>query len=203
MAGAAFNADVTKISAGRKVDLWYNVSIPAAGAVISLDPTTGAPDLTTNPNAKHLGLTDKGATLTAKASYQDFNADELSSPVKTVFSGQEMSIAAALMQVEDMDIMQLLTSGFGTLTSPSGGKRLSFGIGAQAYSSIAAIWRLEADTTKFCIFHIFKAINKNGIDGFNKSRVEKSTVNAMFMGYDIPGRAETETVGYYYIPNVT
>ncbi len=200
MAATALNNNVTRISAGREVTIWYGLSVPAAGAILAIDPATGTPDLTVNPNARHLGLTDKGAVLTAKGTWVDFNADEQSSPIKTVFDAMDMRIGCDALQVEDMDIMQLLTSGFGTLTSPAGGKRLGFGIGTQAYSSIAAIWKMEADTTKYCIFQIFKAANKGGL-GFNKSRKEKSVQPADFMGYDVPGRGEGDSVGYYYVPN--
>lgn len=202
MAGTPLNNNVTRISAGREVTIWYGLSIPALNAIATLDPATGTPDALANPNAKHLGLTDKGAVLTAKGSWVDFNADEQSSPVKTVFDAMDMRIGVDALQVEDMDIMQLLTSGFGTLTSPAGGgKRLGFGIGTQAYSSIAAIWKMEADPTKHCIFHIFKAANKGGLS-FSKSRKDKSVQPADFMGYDVPGRGEADSVGYYFVPSV-
>lgn len=192
------NNNVTRISAGREVTIWYGLSIPLTGAVMTVD-ANGLPDAA-NPNAKHLGLTDKGAVLTAKGSYVDFMADEQSSPIKTVFDAMDMRIGTDVLQVEDMDIMTLLTSGFGTQSAPAGGSRLGFGIGTQAYSSIAAIWKMEADPTKYCIFHIFKAANKAGLT-FNKTRKDKSVQPCDFAGYDIPGRVATESVGYYYVPN--
>lgn len=201
MAGTATNFDITKISAGRVVQLWYGLAIPAVGAIATLH-TDGTPDATANPSAKHLGFTDKGAVVTARGEWTDYMGDEQSGPLKTVFAAGEMRITADLLQVEDMNIMQLLSSGFGTLAAITGGQRLGFGVGTQAYTSLAAIWALEADSTKYCIFHIFRSANKSGIS-FNKSRTEKSIVSADFQGYDIAGRTATEAMGYYYVPTAS
>lgn len=199
------NFDISKISPGRAIQLWYGLPIPAPNTVIALH-SDGTPDGLTAPNARHLGFTDKGAILTAKGTWKDVNADEQSGAIKTVFDSGMMGIAADLLQTEDMNIMQLLSAGHGTMTTvstPQAGKRLGFGIGTQTYTSLAAIWALEADPTKFCIFHIFRAANKNGIGDLNRSRTEKPMVKADFQGYDVAGRLATDAQGYYFIPDAS
>ena len=195
----ASNYDVTKIAAGTKVMFYAGLGIPSAGARLTLH-TDGTPDATTYTTAVHLGFTDKGCTLTAKGSWQKYYADDFASPIKVALDATEMSIQADLLQVEDFALMTKLTAGMGTYATGSGYKELAFGIGTVTYESVAAIWASEADSTKFCVFHIYKALNEGGIDGMNIARKgDKAIVKANFTGFDVTSRAATDTVGKYWM----
>jgi hypothetical protein len=80
MAGTATRYNPLTIPMGIVAQLWANLAVPAAAARITLD-ADGTPDATANPNAKHLGHTDAGLTVTARETNQDWFADENPFPI--------------------------------------------------------------------------------------------------------------------------
>lgn len=198
MAGTTTNFAATKIRAGSPGQLWAGLAIPAAGARLTL-AADGTPDATANPNAKHLGLTRAGATFTVKPSFETYMADEYASPIKTLMGGLEGSIEAELLQIFDLEVLKVLTAGFGTFATASGYDEFSLGIGTQAYSSVALIFPTEADITKFAICHLYKAFNESGIDSIGLTRKDMSGLKVRFRGIDITTRATTDSLGKMWI----
>lgn len=195
MAGTAVDWNVAAI-ANTKGQIWADLAIPAGGARLSLH-TDGTPDATANPNAKHLGMTREGAKFLVKPKYDQYYADEFLGAIKTNLSEQEMMITAELLQIMDMDLLELLTPGFGTKTTGSGYEQLTFGQKAISYSSVAVIFPTEADPTKFAVFQLYKAINEAGID----SGVRRKTLSGLpvsFRGYDITSRAIEDLSGSFW-----
>ena len=71
---STLNFDKTKVARGPG-KLWLNVALPAAGAVLTLH-SDGTPDATTNPNAKHVGMTKAGAKCNYSVESDKREADD-------------------------------------------------------------------------------------------------------------------------------
>jgi hypothetical protein len=197
VAGTATNYGITKIRAGSVGQLWVGCAIPAGSARMTL-ASDGTPDATANPNAKHLGMTREGATFNVKPGFENFMADEFSSPVKTRMTGLEMTIAAEILQVEDWDILEQITAGFGTRVTDTTFDQLTFGIGSQSYTSVALIFPTEGDKTKYAVFQLYKAFNEAGLDSLQISRKTMSGARVTFRGLDITSRDITDLSGSFW-----
>lgn len=195
MAGKATNWNTAAI-ANSKGQLWANLAIPGAGARLTLH-TDGTPDSTANPNAVHLGMTREGAKYMVKPTFEDYFADEFRAPIKSQLTQIEAAITAELLQVHDSDLLALLSNGFGTRTTGTGYEQITFGEIAMVYTSIALIFPLEADPTKFGVFHLYKARNEGGIET-ELGRRKLSGVPINFKGLDITSRAAADTIGSFW-----
>lgn len=195
MAGTATNWNVAAI-ANSIGQLWANVAIPAAGARLTLH-TDGTPDSTASPNARHLGMTREGAKYMVKPTYEDYFADEFRAPIKSQITALEAAITAELLQVTDMALLELLSAGFGTKATGTGYEELALGEIALVYTSIALIFPLEADPTKFGVFHLYKTRNEGGIET-DMGRKKLSGLPVNFKGLDIPSRAKADTLGKFW-----
>lgn len=195
MAGTSTDYNVAAIAV-TKGQLWAGLAIPAADSRLTLD-ADGTPDSIANPNAVHLGLTREGAEFLVKPNFEKYYADEFSSAIKTDIGDTEAAINAELLQVADMDIMSLLTPGVGTLGSGAGYEEIALGKSTIVYSSIALVFPLEADPTKFGVFHLYRALNGEGFQvGIGRKKLAGTPVT--FMGHDVVSRAKTDTVGKYW-----
>lgn len=202
MPASSLNFAPTKIKAGSIGYLWTGVAIPAAGARISLTANADGimtPDSTANPNAKHVGLTRAGAMARIVPSYESYMADEYAAPVKTMMSGLESTIDAELLQVFDLDALKVATSGFGTYATGTGYDEISLGIGAQAYTGVVLLFPTEADSTKYCVVHLYKAYNAAGIDSLGSARRDMAGLKVSFRGISVTSRAATDTDGKIWI----
>lgn len=195
MAGTAPSWKTTAI-AQNAGQLWANLAIPGAGARLTLD-ADGTPDATANPNAMHLGATKAGARLMIKSSLTNFNVDEFRAPIVTNIEAVQMGISAELVGVTDMDLMEFLLPGVATQATGSGYEQIRVGTKALVYSSVALIFPLIEDTTKYGIFHLYRAINDAGVE-WAQSRTELGGTPVNFVGYEITTRAATDTVGAYW-----
>lgn len=196
MAGTALNFDTTVIQAGSAGTLWAGLATPAASARLTL--VSGTPDGTENTSAINLGMTREGATLSVTPTYEEYFADEFSAPIKSKMSGLEATLTAELLQVTDEDILQKVMSGFGTYSTAAGYKQNTLGIGVQAFTGLALIFPLEADPTKYGVFHLYQAYCSTGLDALQVSRKAMSGINTVWKGTDITTRATTDTLGNYW-----
>lgn len=177
--------------------IWFGLAIPAAAAYLTIG-ATGIPDATENPNAKLVGLTEKGAMLHLARSFTEEFYDEVKYALERSLDQIGGSIKAEAAQVLDSDLISLATVGMGTPLTPTGKKAWTLGESALAFTSIAAIAPTKADPTKFVVFHLYQAYNKADFD-VGLSRVERSKLPLDFVGTAIPTRAATDTFGVFYI----
>lgn len=195
MAGTAPNWRVAAV-AQNPGQLWADLAIPGAGARLTLD-ADGTPDATANPNAMHLGATREGAKLMIKSSFTNYEADEFTSPIITNLEKVDMGIAAELLGVTDMELVEFLLPGVGTSASAAGYEQIKVGRKAITYSSLALIFPRNDDPTRFAVFHIYRGLNDAGIE-WAQGRKVMGGIPVNFVGYEITTRAQNDTVGSYW-----
>lgn len=195
MAGTATTWNTTNV-AQNAGQLWYDLAIPGAGARITLD-ADGTPDATANPNAKHAGATTEGSRVMAKPAFTNYNVDEFPDPIITNLDTTETAISCALVGVTKSELAGFLLPGMGTYATAAGYKQVTFGRIAIVYSSVAVIFPLIEDTTKYGIFNLYKAINDAGLE-FDISRVKLGSTPVNLRGYAITTRAATDTTGNFW-----
>lgn len=196
MPNSPTNFNTTTINAGNAGQLWANVAIPAAGGKIVLG-TDGTPETVANPGAIHIGMSTGGATLSLKGSTEDFFADELANPIFSLNTASDASIAFNALQVLDMPVMRLLSPYTGTTFTGTGYDGMTFGQKSLIYTSLAYIFPVQGSSTQFAVWHLYRTINTEGI-GFTVTRKGMSETAATFKGYDVTGRATTDTLGSYW-----
>lgn len=197
MPASTLNNDGSKIILGPG-QLWADVAVPAAGARMTLF-TDGTPDSTANPNAKHLGLTKSGASITFGLETQDFESDELTSPHLSRIIKQPMMIEAELLQLTDVaNVMKYVMPG-STYATGAGYKELAFGgLNAITYYSFALICADVADATKFICIQLYKAYNKSGVN-FTITRKDQGAGKVQLQGLSIATRAVGDQTGKWFI----
>lgn len=195
MAGTADSWKTTAIAqnAGK---LYRGVAIPGAGARITLE-TDGTPEAVANPNAKHLGATKAGAKLMIKSTLTNFSVDEFRAAIVTNLDALSMGIACELVGITDLDLITYALPGVGTKGAAAGYEQVQIGSKAIAYDSVALIFPLIEDTTKYGIFHIYKALNDAGVE-WAQSRKELGFTPLNLVGYEITTRAATDTLGNFW-----
>lgn len=199
MAGTATNRDSTKIQTGSPGMLFAACAVPGAGARATLH-TDGTPDSTANPNAVGLGLTREGATMEIVPSVEAVEADELTAPIKKIQTAVTMRLTVELLQPVDFEILQFIASTWGTYDTQSGYDEMTVGLAAtQTTTSLLLSWPLEADPTKFGVFHIYDADVPGGFSGFQISRKITSGLPITFEGNALTGRASADQVGNFWI----
>lgn len=192
MAGTALDWKTAKI-AQNPGQLWRGLAIPGAGARLTL-AADGTPDATANPSAKHLGATKGGSKLMVKATQTKFYVDEFKGAIVTNIDAVEMGISCELVGVTDMELMAWLLPGVGTRATASGYDEVSIGTKAIAYDSVALIFPLIEDTTKYGVFHIYSGLNDTGVE-WAQSRKELGFTPASIVAYEVTTRAATDTLG--------
>lgn len=170
----------------------------AAGVRLILH-TDGTPDSTQNPNALHIGWTDAGSQFSVKPTFQNFFADESPDPIISRVTAQEAIISGSLLQVMDMDLVEVLNPT-ATRSDVMGSEGVTFGTAAQQYTSVALIWPMEDDSTRFGVIHLYKAFNDQGLVG-NITSKDLSKSPYAFRGLAVSTRAATDRVGRYFVQN--
>ena len=189
------NFDTTEIRAGSAGQLWAGLTVPPPGTLLLLH-SDGTPDATTNPFAKHLGMTKEGSVATFEVATTDFFADEFPSPIKTTVDQVNARIEGALLQVFDFDILEILTPGFGTKASA---KAITFGTRPLLYTSVALIFPQESDPTKFAVVQLYDAINVGGL-AIAVGRKTMTEIPINFKARTIAQRVPaTDAMGSFYI----
>lgn len=161
--------------------------------------TDGTPDATQNPNALHIGWTDAGSTFSIKPTFQNFFADESPDPIISRVTAQEAVISGSLLQVMDMDLVEVLNPT-ATRSDVQGSEGVTFGNATQAYTSVALIWPMEEDPTRFGVVHLYKAFNDAGLVG-NITSKDLSKSPYAFRGLAVSTRAQADRVGRYFVQN--
>lgn len=159
----------------------------------------GSPDSLQNPNALHIGWTDGGSQFSIKPTFQNFFADESPDAILSRVTAQEALISGSLLQVMDMDLVEILNAT-ATRSDVMGSKGVTFGAASISYSSVALIWPLENDPTRFGVVHLYRAFNDQGLAG-NITAKDLSKSPYAFRGLAISSRAATDRVGRYFVQN--
>lgn len=192
MAASSLDWKVAKV-AQNAGQLWRGLAIPGAGARLTLD-AGGTPDSTANPSALHMGATKSGAKLMVKSSNTKFTVDEFQGAIITNIDSVEMGISAELVGVTDMQLLAYLMPGVGTRATGAAYDEVSIGRTAIAYDSIALIFPLIEDKTKFGVFHIYSGNNDTGVE-WAQSRKELGFTPVSLIAYEVTTRAATDTMG--------
>jgi|SRR5204862_5722184 hypothetical protein len=197
MAGTATRFNPLTIPMGVVAQLWANLAVPAASARLTLD-TDGTPDSTANPNAKHLGHTDAGLTVTARDTIQDWFADEVPYPIGSSLQSSEVMIEGAALQIADEEAMKIFGSGIGTYSTAAGYKQFQLGWKPTiTYNSMAVIYPSPLDPTKFAVFNLYNARNTNGFQ-FQIGRKNRASTGFQIKGYGLTARAAADQLGNYW-----
>jgi hypothetical protein len=184
-------------------NLWGSLAIPSAGSRLLIHVADGTPDATANSTAFHFGATKAGAKLMVKPSFDKFNVDEFRGPVVTNIGAVEMGISAELVGITDMDVMTHMLPGVGTYSTgvASGDyvayKMIQIGTKAITYQSVACIFPLIEDTSKWGVFNLYSALNDNGVE-WAQSRKELGFTPANFVAFELTSRSAVDTLGCYW-----
>jgi hypothetical protein len=196
MAASATNYDQTRILVNNGA-LWLDVAVPASGSRLTLDTATGTPEAVANPNAKHIGLTEAGSTMSLKTQVQAFEADELTTPWKQQLTSEEALIKGTLLQVEDWTILGLITPG-GTKSVGTGFEQLTFGGKTVVETkSVAVIGPSAKNAGHWVVFLIYSGFNQAGIE-FAFARKDFSKCPYEFVGQSIASRPAGDQAGLFY-----
>lgn len=195
MAGTSDNFQATKTQSGNYGKLYAGVAIPAANTHIKL-AADGTPDAGENPNAVHIGITDKGVKFTAKATSQKFYGDEFVYPLNEVITIVDASFTGNFLQIMDFDVLAAMTKGLGTRNDGAGFQKLDLGNPPSiTYQSVVHIFPLLEDPTRFGVFHLYKAFQSGGFD-FDIGKKVQASSPFTFEGLGVTSRAATDSVGY-------
>lgn len=134
------------------------------GASVRLLLTSdGQPNGTQNPFYVHLGMTEGGEEWSVKPTKTDFFADEFTNPITSRITAEEVLISGALLQISDMAV-QAIMNPTATRSDIGGSEGLTWGgLTTPVFRSFAVIWPVEGDSTKFHVFHVYKAYNDQGL----------------------------------------
>lgn len=196
MAGSTSHFDTTLITNNYGL-FWVELAVPGAGARITLH-TDGTPESVANPSAKHLGHTSEGWEVAATTARENIVVDEQVAPVDTFITELTTSLAANLVQTQDISgTLRYIVQGFGTYGTAAGYEQIQLGIIPIVYSAVALITPTKADATKFLVYNLYKSINDSGIANQVKRR-QLGNNPVAFRGYAITSRASTDTTGNYW-----
>ena len=194
MAGSTLNWSTVNIPRGVTYHLWAGLSVPAAGARLSLDTSTLTPDATANPNAIHLGRTSEGVTVRVATTTEGSTSDEFSAPYRVIPTVEEMVISATLKQVLDFNILQRLSPVM-TRTTGSGYEEMSFGgTTTVATTSVALICAMPEDATKAFVAQLYRTSNDAPIE-VNFRRTQDGMTAVSFRGQAVETRAAGDQIG--------
>lgn len=169
-----------------------------ANGVRLLLHTDGSPNSTQNPNAVHLGMTESGVEWSAKDTATHFKADEFVNPIVSRITEQEILISGSLLQISDMAVQAIMNPS-ATRSDVGGSEGLTFGSANPSivYRSFAIIWPVEGDSTKFTVFHVYKAFNDTGM----AAQISRSKLGASpfaLRGFPITTRTDGDFTARFF-----
>lgn len=173
--------------------LYRGCAVPGAGLRPTLH-TDGTPDSTAHPNAVHMGATQEGSRIMAKATMTGYGVDEFRAEIVRSVDTLSVGIGTSLVGVTDMQLMAYLLPGVGTRATASGYDYVTLGSKAIAYDCILLTFPLIEDTSKYGWFMIYNAVNDTGIE-FPLGRKQLGFTPVNFVGIEVTSRATTDTLG--------
>lgn len=203
---AVLNFSNTKVAIGPG-KLWVDLGgvagawNGAAGVRLILD-VSGYPDATQNPNALHVGYTEGGEEMTIKPAKTDFFADESLYPIVSRINQETATITGSALQVMDFDLQEVLNPTALRSTSMGTDGFTFGGSGVLTYTSVAVIFPLEEDPTRFGVFHLYKAYNDQGLAAKITSKA-LSAIPFAFQAVAIGTRAIGDQAGRFFRQNAS
>ena len=203
MAGIPDNWRTTRIALGPgkvygNLGGTNNAAWDLAAGVRLLLHTDGTPNITQNPNAVHLGMTEAGSAYSVKPTKQDFSADEFVNPIYSRITAEEIAITGSLLQISDMAVQQIMNPT-STRADVGGAERLTFGgLGTITFRSFAIVWPVVNDTTKFHVFHIYNGFNDLGMAADITSKKLGASPFAIH-GYAITTRTAGDQTAEFFV----
>lgn len=193
----AYNFGSDKIPRGYRVDIFGGVSVPAAGARITIG-SDGRPDATENPNAVHMGRTTEGAELSAGGDLTPLKTDDFAAPYDYARSDAEMmSIKANIKAVLDFVVRALLTN-HGTRTTGTGYDQITYGgkVGPITAAGFVAVVQMpETSPAKFYVFHIYAGVNRAAYTARFRREGDPTNTPINIEGVNIVTRAAGDQLG--------
>lgn len=186
------NWSSVNIPRGTLYHLWAGLSVPAAGARLTI--TGGEPDATANPNRIHLGRTAEGVGVEVAGGFEGQTSDEFSAPYRIIPANEGMRIRARIRPVLDFDILNKLmplstkASGTGYEEMPVGGAV------TVATTSVALLCQMPEDATKMWVAHLYKTYNSAGIN-VTVRRTQDGDTEVVFEAITIETRAAGDMLG--------
>lgn len=192
-----FNNSTIVIGPGK---MYVDLVVPGHNGRLILED--GAPSLSQNPDAKHVGYTRSGTRVTANVSLERFFGDESEFPLITRKQQETVAIAGELLQPADMDLLEILMAS-GTRTTIPGIDGMHFGsAGNQLNStSLAIVAPLEEDPTRYWVAQLYKAVNEAGID-LQVTRTALGGIPFSFVGEQISTRPAGDRLGIIFKQDV-
>lgn len=196
MPGTAKTYDNTK-TIWRAADIWYDCSIPAAGAKPTLH-TDGTPESVANPTAKHAGYLRGGTKYFYKWTKKDAMDDQHTAPHRSKRTGEELRVESRWLQVLDSALLNLLASG-GTLSTVADGKLLELGGKRDITTTCVYVIAERVDSPgKYICVVIFAAISTEGLE-FTFSEEDENDSPLALAGQTVASRADGKQLGSIYI----
>lgn len=172
--------------------LYIDVGIPVDGARLATDSGSLTPDSASS--AIHMGATQAGATLTLTSAFTDYPVDEFPDPWVTSLDVVGMKLEGALAGILDLVQTAKLMPAVATYATASGYKQMTIGRKALTYTGVCIVAPRHDDPTKIVIAHIYKAVNKAGVQAkFGRKEMAFTPFN--FEGYAVSTRTATDTIG--------
>lgn len=194
MAGAPDNFDNTTVVIGPG-KLYGDLAVPGHGGRLILED--GAPDLTQNPDAKHIGYTREGTEFTIVPQITNFFADESSFPIVSRVQQEVAQITGEALQVADFDLQEILNPT-STRTTIQGIDGVHFGGNTLlTYTSVAVVFPLEEDPTRYGVVQLYKAYNNAGLAA-RVTRTNLAGIPFAFQGIAIGTRPTGDQVGVFW-----
>lgn len=194
MAGAPDNFDNTTVVIGPG-KLYGDLVVPGHGGRLILDG--GAPSLTQNPDAKHIGYTREGTEFSIVPQVTNFFADESSFPIVSRVQQEVAQITGEALQVADFDLQEILNPT-ATRSTISGIDGIHFGgTNNLTYTCIAIVFPLEEDPTRYGVVQLYKAYNNAGLAA-RVTRTNLAGVPFAFQGVAIGTRPAGDQVGVFW-----
>ena len=191
--GTTFDVTKTQKNAGK---IWFGLAIPAASAYLTIG-SDGTPDATENPNAKLIGLTEKGSMIGMTKTFTEEFYDEFKYALERNLDQIGATIKTEAAQVLDEDLLTLATVGVGSPLTPTGKKAWTLGESELSFTSIAVIAPTKPDKGTYVVFALYNAYNNAAFD-MTVSRQERAKLPLEFIGVAIPTRAATDTTGAFW-----
>lgn len=190
MAGIANGWDTAELLRA-VAQMFVGLALPANGAVMVIDPATGTPDATANPNGFSLGYTNEGWEFATSPTFDEIRVDEEEDPTSDFITANETTISGAIRQVRNLERLSFMIPG-SDYTAPAGTptqieKVTGGGTTTFDYFTAALIWSDPDDDAVHWWVMLYRCLNRGGIT-MGLGRTKDSAVTVTLTGRALSSR---------------